>query len=64
MSSEAARIRVRSAWLDHYHGCPDCQAHQPCPAGRERIGAMRASMNPKNEPGTIPKESLPAWMRA
>lgn len=56
------RIRVRAAWLDHYHGCDLCQRKRLCQVGRDLIEAMRAMMNPKNEPDTIPKESLPRWM--
>lgn len=52
MSGTAAADRA--AWLEHYNRCEDCLAREPCPVGRERIAAMKATMSPE--------ESLPAWM--
>ena len=56
MDATYERLRTRSAWLDHLHGCPECERHQPCRIGLDKIAAMKAGMTEG--------ESLPEWMNS
>jgi len=52
MSGDAATDRRN--WLEHLHGCPECERHQPCRMGVHLIRGVASSM--------VREESLPEWM--
>jgi hypothetical protein len=46
----------RRNWLEHLHGCRECERRQPCRVGRYLIRGVAGSM--------VREESLPEWMMA